>query len=310
MDDNIIYHGSIRCQATVKTTKQPCTNGAYYAINDNGKRHYRCGVHSCENKRQKLPIDPYKQERKLKLYQERQVLVEMEAKKNHPHHGHIIVSKLKRQKAPEHHDTYLKVFPNFKHSKRKDGLGCSTLSPKFLGPINHGMPELPIAKNLENFHQGAKFWKFELDTENRITPKALKKRIEMYKDTVPHRHKYPDRSLGNSPAFSLYYDKDGNERRYSYLECRYFYCHWYERLAPQQEEFNKLCGLRDQGYNLQILGYDGYPVTMDLYSHYLDTTKPFGHELVLYSLLTVDNPHDYPWNRFYREHKHIYENVI
>jgi len=65
----------------------------------------------------------------------------------------------------------------------------------------------------------------------------------------------------------------------------------------------------EQGYNLQIVGYDGYNVDKSLKKHYSDTKKPFGHELVLYTLLTIQNPKEYPWNIEYDNNKDIYEGV-
>lgn len=76
------------------------------------------------------------------------------------------------------------------------------------------------------------------------------------------------------------------------------------------QQFKKLKKYIDNGLNIQILGYDGYPVEKSLYEHYLDESKPFGHELVLYSMLTVETPSDYPWNKYYINHSEIYENVI
>jgi hypothetical protein len=63
------------------------------------------------------------------------------------------------------------------------------------------------------------------------------------------------------------------------------------------------------GYNLNIQGYDGYNVT-NILGHYYDISRPFGHELVLYTLLTEDDPLQYPWNIFYEENKSIYLDVI
>lgn len=34
------------------------------------------------------------------------------------------------------------------------------------------------------------------------------------------------------------------------------------------------------------------------------------HELVLYTMLVIDNSKEYPWNRYYECHKKMYENVI
>lgn len=108
----------------------------------------------------------------------------------------------------------------------------------------------------------------------------------------------------------MYYDKDGKEHRYTYIECRYFYCHWYEKLAKETSDYKELVNKIKNGYNLQIIGYDGYNPTKDLYEHYLDSTRHFGHELVLYSLLVIDNPDNYPWNIYYEKYNDIYKNII
>ena len=36
-------------------------------------------------------------------------------------------------------------------------------------------------------------------------------------------------------------------------------------------------------------------------SHYKDVSNTFGHELVLYTLLTVEDPYKYPWNIYYND---------
>lgn len=53
---------------------------------------------------------------------------------------------------------YINIFPNFKHGNRRDGIGLPSLSPKSIGPVDHGQPGLPLALNLENFHQGNKVY--------------------------------------------------------------------------------------------------------------------------------------------------------
>ena len=108
----------------------------------------------------------------------------------------------------------------------------------------------------------------------------------------------------------MYYDKDGKEQRYNYLQCRYFYCHWYEFLVKKEKDFQELKQKILDGYNINIVGYDGYSVDKDLWICFNDTGKPFGHELVLYTMLVEDNRDKYPWNRFYRENSYLYENVI
>jgi hypothetical protein len=137
-----------------------------------------------------------------------------------------------------------------------------------------------------------------------------------YADPTPHRHKFDRKFIqaqglknANIPAYSVRRMPDGSERHYTYVESRYFYCRQYELLAPQSAEFKQLCDWRNNGMNLQIVGYDGYDVTDTLMNHYLDDTRPFGHELVLYTLLTVDDPFNYPWNRFRHQHPDLYDQV-
>jgi hypothetical protein len=93
-------------------------------------------------------------------------------------------------KEPEHHKGFLKVFPNFKHQGRKDGYGCKSLSPMYLGPVHHGQPGLPAAENIENFHQGSKCFEEETDEEGNPSEVYVENRLKFYKDPIPHRHKY------------------------------------------------------------------------------------------------------------------------
>ena len=213
---------------------------------------------------------------------------------------------------------YLNVFPNYKHQNREDGYGCANLSPKSMGPINHKMPNLPSAKNLENYHQFAKFWDFEFDSSGKIKDKYFKKRKEAYLDETPHRHKYDREFLAkinggnvNIPKCSIYYDKKEKPHEYSYLECRFFYCKFYQEFAVKSDEYKYLKKKLDNGYNLNIIGYDGYPPDItSLMKMYKDISKPFGHEMVLYTLLVEEDQDKYPWNIFYKENKKIYQGVI
>lgn len=317
-----VYFGERMCQAAFKSGA-PCTNKAYFVQEGS----YRCGVHSKKTKRVQLAKNPRADELAEEQQQNREDIVKTAAAKKRKRHerGDMTCTKLRMMKPPVYLDGYRCVFPNFKHQGRKDGFGCMALSPKALGPIKHDMPGIPDAKNLENYHQGAKFWDFEFDETNELRPSSKRLRCKMYKDPKPYRHKWSKKELKekardynknvNIPKCSIYYTKDCEERRYSYLECRYFYCHWYERLAPTTDDFKALVKMRDEGISLNIVGYDGYvpdnPIDKNsLWTHYNDTSRPFGHELVLLTLLALDDPKDYPWNRFYREHPKLYEGVI
>jgi hypothetical protein len=67
-----------------------------------------------------------------------------------------------------------------------------------------------------------------------------------------------------------------------------------------------------KGTNVLICGYDGYAegATETLYEHYVDDKRPFGHELVLLTLLTVKDTAEYPWNVYWRENEELYDGMI
>ena len=153
--------------------------------------------------------------------------------------------------------------------------------------------------------------------DNEPVESWYKLREEGYLDPVPHRHKIKPvktkkgvpKENKNAPSYSVHLTLTGNERHFSYIQSRYFYCKAYESLAKKRKEFTHLCQLRKDGTNLIICGYDAYPVTRSLYEHYCDESKPFGHELVLYSLLVLTEDDEYPWDRYRREHPDVYEGV-
>lgn len=316
------YYGEKICQGIVKSKDIPCTNLAYFS----SENKILCGVHSKKDKnRTKLLTNPNKERliRELLDQRNKEIVKESLENRKNKKKGKVVVTKLRMMSSPEHIKGYLNIFPNFKHQNRKDGFGCSKLSPKSLGPINHGMLGLPPSKNLENYHQFSKFWKFELDKDNKIKQKYIENRKIAYLDPIPYRHKYDRKTLKeennniNIPEFSMYYDKDGNEHRYNYLECRYFYCHFYQRLVLEEKDFFELKKFIKDGINLNIVGYDGYDVdqrsdvlTKTLWDCYNDTSKPFGHELVLYTMLVEEDTEKYPWNIYYKNNKEKYKNVI
>lgn len=309
------FYGETIC-TEIKRNGERCNNKAYYVDNI----FLRCGVHSNKSTRQELPKNPNKNKIKEdKIDSERNRAIEVaENNRKLDVKGKLIVTKLYMMKEPHNVDGYYKIFPNFKHGNRKDGYGCPNLSPKALGPVNHIMPNLPPAKTLENFHQFAKVFPFETDDNGLIKEKYFGVRRDGYNDPIPHRHKYDPKILKNNkkeknniniPLYSVYYDKHGIEYRYNYFESRYFYCKVYERLTTELPELRYLRDLLNSGYNLNIVGYDGYNVNKSLWECYCDTSKPFGHELVLYTLLVEEDSKNYPWNIAYERNKEIYEGV-
>jgi hypothetical protein len=212
---------------------------------------------------------------------------------NNKSSGNVIVAKMYMNKPVGLLDTYINVYPNNRHGGLQCGLGLPSLSPMRIGPIDHGQPELPMSINLENFHQGNKVFPCEV-YKDKITQKFYDTRYDMYRDPIPHRHKY---TKSDVPLYSIWVDKLGVEHRVDYITSRQFYCNFYERHTINNPDFIKLQEKLKDGFNLRICGYDGYPITMTPEEHYLDPSKPFGHELVLYTMLVCE-PKDYPWRKY------------
>ena len=285
------HYGEITCQ------HEKCNNKAYYFC----KNKYVCGVHSRNKEREQLEkfnkkeIRKNKEEKRNKEREEIEKFRLINVEENEM--GQIICSKLRMMKAPEDIPGFIKVFPNFKHGNREDGLGMSSLSPMSLGPVNHGQPGLPPSYNIENFHQFSKTFQEEVDENEKPTKLFYDNRLRGYLDKVPHRHKYKGKEKNkNIPLYFIWVDKDGKEHYLDYVTSRQFYCNFYERLAKLEPDYEKLRGLREKGYNLQIIGYDGRDVK-DLTKAYLDKNYPFGHELVLMSMLLLKEE-DYPWRKY------------
>jgi len=206
---------------------------------------------------------------------------------------------------------FLNIFPNYKHQNRKDGFGCSSLSPKSMGPIEHGQPGLPMALNLENFHQGNKVFPYMVDGKGDPLPIFYEVQKMMYLEKEPYRHqhdfivKHPEllnriklpKKKVNAPLYSVWRTGDEKEIHISYIESRQFYCYFYEKLALASDDFWKILDMGLNGMNLQICGYDAYQPTASIVIHYSDPSRPFGHELVLYCLLTCDSS-AYPWRLY------------
>lgn len=166
-------------------------------------------------------------------------------------------------------------------------------------------------------------------------------RIKGYEDATSRRHKIlyatvEDRNDGEKtakkrgrdcggdrmkglPLYSVHSNPEGTERHFTYVESRYFYCYQMEKLVEAGGySANAMRGLvrkLELGFKLEIVGYDAYrPSGTDkeaLYVHYCDPDRPFGHEMVILTLLAArwDGwrlPDDLPWHRYRREHAEVY----
>ncbi len=330
LENKLPFAGDINCQALVKKTNKHCINGAYYHIGD----LYLCGVHSMKksNRKELIRVPAHlKSNRRRERFKNELIDVIKSMQINHEkkNDGMVIVEKLKMMKSPIYRKGFIRVYPNNKHEHKLDGIGCCELSPMRLGPVDHHQKDLPIAKNIENYHQGNKVFPFELDKDGSMTDDCKKLKVDMYKDQKAHRHKYPRYMLKqygnvNIPKFSVHLDDKGGVHKFTYVQSRYFYSKQYEILANKTGELRLLRYLLSIGINLQIIGYDGFyddiygdlsnpttPVQTTIidciYRHYLDSSKPFGHEYVLWSLLIINDPREYPWNKYKRNFEKIYE---
>ena len=102
----------------------------------------------------------------------------------------------------------------------------------------------------------------------------------------------------------------GIKKKFDYVQSRYFYCHWYAKLAVLSKEWAILKALYEFGYTLNIMGYDApdiddyTPSIID--NMYTSTDNPFGHELVLITMLTMPSS-QWPWVLYKNNHPELYD---
>lgn len=289
-------------ETTCQTTKRECLNKAYYLLGE----EYLCGVHA-RNKEERIELPKIPKEEKDREFGEKQKAEKREIRKQKKKNnekgrkGKLRLYRMSMMKPVESKPGFLNVFPNYRHQNRRDGFGCSSLSPMSLGPVDHGQPGLPKAKNIENFFQGSKVFPSEADKEGNPTEEFYKTQRNAFRDPVPHRHKETADGKGqkkNIPLYFLWIEKDGIMNKLGYIQSRQFYCNFFERLASEQEDFKELLRLHEEGTNLQICGYDAYAFEdgQSIEENYLDASRPFGHEKVVYTMLKLwDTPEKFPW---------------
>jgi hypothetical protein len=271
---------------------------AYYTFNGEP----RCGRHSEKATRRYLPRNPYAVRAEKQELEVHNASIVDAAVRNQESGvpGQVLLYKLAgafAAKAPQILG-FQSILPNYRtgRSRRDGAIGMPTLSPKNIGPIPHGQPGLPGALNLENFHQGSKKFATQTMEEFRVTQRA------MFLDRKPHRHhpeakKVPKGGNRNIPEFFVWIDAATNEEKHlTYIESRQFYCTFMERELRDLPEYAELVKMRETvGMNILICGFDANPIpegqTVD--DLYLDASRPFGHEIVLYCVLTGQ----FPWRK-------------
>jgi len=298
-----VYFGEEDCGKWTAKGKK-CANKAYYSVFGD----LCCGMHSKAHVavRTELPLNPNRDQIRqdaLAAHQLECDAVAQAQQTNMPFgmfqtcqgKGNVVCFRMRIMREAGLVPGYINVYPNFRHGGKKDGLGLPSLSPKSIGPVQHGQPGLPPALNLENFHQGNKVFPVEVDADGNPTQVFFETQRQMYEDPTPRRHKKAAKSSShknqNVPLFSLWCRPDTGEYvRVSYVKSRLLYCHYYEQATQVNPDFVQLQDLLKRGYNLRICGYDAYEVTCDMKTHFEDPSRPFGHEMVLYCMLKGERP--------------------
>lgn len=139
---------------------------------------------------------------------------------------------------------------------------------------------LPLPQKLELAWQAAKVSKDE-DWKS-----YFERRARIYAKRVPKR-RYIEKGVAIAGACF------GEECLVQYIQSRVFYCTAYEQATSKLPEMQLLHALVDDGFNLLILGPDGYPMdetAEDVRKAYADPSVPFGHERVLVAMLRGERP--------------------
>lgn len=274
--------GSISCM-------QPaCKHTAYYV---HAAGDFRCGRHTKVRRTMRKMSAAQKDAKERSEANQHDIEVRTAANNNKRDglRGRVLMQRMRMRHRVMHAKGFCSVFPNNKHGQRKDGVGLCTLSPMRCGPVRHGQPGLPDAANVENFHQQSKRFASESDAEFAAA------RLAGYVDVVPHRHKVK----GVKPLHSVWLGPDGTVFKLGVVEARQLYCNFYERLVLQLPEWGRLLALVDGGTNVQIVGYDAVPFATNAEDSYTSVNTSFGHERVLFTMLTQPDAATWPW----RKHK-------
>lgn len=221
--------------------------------------------------------------------------------------GQVRCGKIVHFRAPKGEDKTHPKIPGFTNINATSGNKTwKGLSPMVLGPFQVIERRFPtrdypdgvhpgfvavneqlqgaVSYNLENWWQYSKLYDvdgpFDLNYGN-LPRTFLLRRAQGLGDPKPHRRALP--KAKGTPVAS-YFDA----RVFSYIPSRKFYCTVYEALVIRTPEYQNLLQRLANGENLLVIGYDGFdlPITNEAVQQaYDDPSRPFGHELVLFTML-------------------------
>lgn len=152
------------------------------------------------------------------------------------------------------------------------------LSPVYIGPIKVE-PDL-VANSLEHLWHYSQVFAEDL-YQDQIRAEWFHNR--RYGFESPLGKPSAKRQKHGQPLFWFWRGK-----RLSLVEARReIYCKVYAEHVAKLYVYADLRVMLKQGYNIQLFGYDAYDFgDKDLVECLEDTSRPFGHEFVLYGLLT------------------------
>lgn len=211
----------------------------------------------------------------------------------------------------------LPIFPNCKHGafgnaarqSQCGGLGMSSLSPRLGDGVQLCVRRAgPQGGRCERFAtveavmQAPKVYPDMLREDGTLTPAAAAMRAEFRAADPAGRH------LGGAarPNQCLYSMLCG--RKFSYIEARYFYCRAFELSKAANSNFARVRALLAKGIDVNIVGYDAPhegATPESLSTRYEDPSRPFGHELVIFSMIALQ-PEARPWTQYARAHPETY----
>eukprot|EP00298_Acanthocystis_sp_HF-20_P011626 c19484_g1_i1.p1 GENE.c19484_g1_i1~~c19484_g1_i1.p1 ORF type:complete len:302 (+),score=108.98 c19484_g1_i1:143-1048(+) len=141
---------------------------------------------------------------------------------------------------------------------------------------------------LELVWQSAKITPDEIDKNGKVKSSFFERRKKIFKEGKVKR-RYLDKS--QTIAGALF----GGEGQtvVQWVPSRIFYCTSYDTSVQKKKEFKLLENLVENGFNILLLGPDGFPIgpnEEDIKLAYESTAHPFGHERVLLALLRGIKP--------------------
>ena len=198
---------------------------------------------------------------------------------------------------------YIPVF--ISPTRREVLYSGNMLCAENLGPVIHTHKDVPSAHNLMNYFVYSKVYPRDMDGNGDPTPDFFQKRIEGFLNYQASISKYDD--VPDLPEYTLFTWPNGEHHRYTYVQAKYFFCKWYEFLARDQYDFKRLKSVIFTE-KILLVGPYGHNVS-NIYAMYLGEF-PFMAEHTLYSMLTIDDPEQYPWNLYFNKFRSIYPDTL